>query len=159
MRAPILRVAAAALVAVLAVACRPDASPVDLVPIEQTTFADSLDVQLAGSVKTPSGLYYRDLVVGTGATAVPTKQVSVHYDGRLADGTRFDANQPGDRPFSFTLGAGQVIVGWDQGVDGMKVGGKRQLVIPSELAYGPNGIGPIPGNAVLVFTVDLLEVR
>lgn len=155
MRRLSLLFAAAALLA----ACRKDPSPLPAMPIDKTTFAPILDVQLAKSVTTPSGLVYRDLAVGSGAEAVAGKTVLVHYDGRLADGTQFDENAPGDDPLEFALGQQQVIAGWDEGVSGMKVGGKRQLVIPPALGYGDTGIGPIPGNAILVFTVELVAVR
>ena len=149
----------ALLATLAAAACGKDAPVPAAVPIEKTTFAPALDVQLAQSTKRPSGLYVRDLVVGQGAEAVPNKGVEVHYVGQLADGTTFDENGPGDKPLDFTLGVGQVIPGWDEGVTGMRVGGKRQLVIPSALAYGAEGIGPIPGNSVLVFMVELVGVR
>jgi FKBP-type peptidyl-prolyl cis-trans isomerase FkpA len=100
-----------------------------------------------------------DLTVGTGTEAQNGDTVSVLYSGSLDDGTVFDASSKhGNQPFSFTLGAGQVIQGWDLGVAGMKVGGKRELVIPSDLGYGSQGMGPIPPNATLHFTVDLLSV-
>lgn len=102
----------------------------------------------------------RDIVVGSGAEAVAGKQVTVHYVGRLSDGTVFDASANHGQPFTFTLGAGQVIKGWDMGVAGMKVGGKRELVIPPALGYGAQGAGGvIPPNATLIFEVELLEVR
>ena len=101
-----------------------------------------------------------DIVVGTGAEAVAGKTVSVHYVGTLTDGTKFDSSRDRGTPFSFLLGSGQVIKGWDQGVAGMKVGGKRSLVIPPELGYGAAGApGAIPGNATLNFEVELLEVE
>jgi FKBP-type peptidyl-prolyl cis-trans isomerase len=102
-----------------------------------------------------------DVVVGTGAEAVSGKKVTVHYVGTLTDGTKFDASKDHGQPFSFTLGAGQVIKGWDQGVAGMKVGGKRTLVIPSELGYGETGTpgGQIPPNATLNFEIELLKVE
>ncbi len=109
--------------------------------------------------KTPSGLAYHDVKVGTGATAVAGKTVSVHYTGWLPDGTKFDSSRDRNQPFQFALGAGQVIKGWDEGVAGMKVGGRRTLVIPPDLAYGPNGSDPIPPNATLVFDVELLGVH
>jgi FKBP-type peptidyl-prolyl cis-trans isomerase len=106
-------------------------------------------------------LIIQDEVVGTGVVAAAGKKVTVNYTGTLTDGTKFDSSlNPGRTPFVFTLGAGEVIPGWDQGVAGMKVGGKRKLTIPSSLAYGPQGIpGAIPGGATLIFEVELLKVE
>jgi peptidylprolyl isomerase len=110
--------------------------------------------------KTASGVEYWDLVQGTGETAVPGKQVKVHYTGWLADGKKFDSSLDTGHPLRFILGVGRVIKGWDEGVAGMKVGGKRQLRIPPESGYGANGAGSdIPPNATLIFDVELLEVR
>lgn len=107
----------------------------------------------------PSGLQYWDIVMGTGATAVPGSTVKVHYTGWLISGEKFDSSVDRGEPFSFTLGAGQVIKGWDEGVAGMKVGGKRQLRIPPDLGYGADGTGGvIPPNATLIFDVQLLDV-
>jgi FKBP-type peptidyl-prolyl cis-trans isomerase len=101
-----------------------------------------------------------DIVVGTGDMAISGKKVTVNYLGTLTDGTKFDSSYDRGTPFSFNLGAGEVIVGWDQGVVGMKIGGKRKLTIPSSLGYGPNGIpGAIPGGATLIFEVELLQVE
>ncbi|HEX4642383.1 MAG TPA: FKBP-type peptidyl-prolyl cis-trans isomerase [Candidatus Acidoferrales bacterium] len=108
---------------------------------------------------TPSGLQYWDIVVGSGATAIPGSTVKVHYSGFLTNGTKFDSSRDRGEPFSFPLGAGQVIKGWDEGVAGMKVGGQRQLRIPPQLGYGQEGAGgSIPPNATLVFDVELLGV-
>ncbi|MCX5801683.1 MAG: FKBP-type peptidyl-prolyl cis-trans isomerase [Candidatus Eisenbacteria bacterium] len=107
-----------------------------------------------------SQLVIEDLIVGTGAEAKVGDRTSVHYTGWLADGTKFDSSLDRNLPFEFVLGQGQVIKGWDQGVVGMKVGGKRKLVIPSEMAYGERGAGgSIPPNSVLTFEVELLAVQ
>lgn len=114
----------------------------------------------ADYITTPSGLKYYDFTVGEGAEATRGSDVTVHYRGWLTDSTQFDASYDRDRPFTFTLGTGQVIRGWDEGVVGMKVGGERQLVIPPELGYGSSGAGnDIPPNATLIFEVELLEVN
>jgi peptidylprolyl isomerase len=139
--------------AITLTACSPTES---VTSIENATFAPSLGVDLAASTKTASGLYYRDVVVGNGATAAVNHTIQVHYSGSLANGTIFDANGTNATPFSFVLGTGHVIAGWDEGIVGMKVGGTRQLVIPPSLGYGPSGNGPIPGNAILVFTVIMV---
>ena len=108
---------------------------------------------------TPSGLTIDDLVVGNGAAAAAGQQVQVHYTGWLTDGTKFDSSKDRNDPFVFPLGAGRVIKGWDEGVQGMKIGGKRKLTIPPALGYGARGAGGvIPPNATLVFEVELLGV-
>jgi FKBP-type peptidyl-prolyl cis-trans isomerase len=105
-------------------------------------------------------LNIEDLVLGAGSEAKSGNTVSVHYTGTLSDGSKFDSSLDRGRPFEFTLGAGRVIKGWDQGVLGMKVGGKRRLVIPPELGYGARGFPPvIPANATLNFDIELLDVR
>jgi FKBP-type peptidyl-prolyl cis-trans isomerase len=107
-----------------------------------------------------SELIIEDLVVGNGATAQAGQSVVVHYTGWLTSGQKFDSSVDRNDPFDFRLGAGQVIPGWDQGVAGMQVGGKRKLTIPPSLAYGSRGAGGvIPPNATLVFEVELLAVR
>jgi FKBP-type peptidyl-prolyl cis-trans isomerase FkpA len=114
----------------------------------------------ANAVTTASGLVYEDLQVGDGATAQTGNTVSVNYRGWLEDGTEFDSNLDSGQPFEFTLGSGQVIAGWDEGVQGMKVNGTRLLVIPSELGYGATGAGSsIPPNSTLIFEVQLLDVK
>ncbi|MEX0270861.1 FKBP-type peptidyl-prolyl cis-trans isomerase [Leptolyngbyaceae cyanobacterium UHCC 1019] len=108
-------------------------------------------------VTTASGLKYLDLVEGTGADPVKGQTVSVHYIGTLEDGTKFDSSRDRGAPFKFKLGAGQVIKGWDEGLSTMKIGGRRQLVIPPGLGYGDRGAGGvIPPNATLIFDVELL---
>lgn len=101
----------------------------------------------------------QDITVGTGDTAVAGKEVTVHYTGVFSDGKKFDSSVDRGVPFTFTLGAGMVIKGWDMGVEGMKVGGKRILVIPPQFGYGENDYGPIPGNSTLIFEVELLGVK
>jgi FKBP-type peptidyl-prolyl cis-trans isomerase len=108
---------------------------------------------------TSTGLQYEDTTIGNGAEAKAGNTVEVHYTGTLVDGTTFDSSR-GRGTFSFLLGSGQVIQGWDEGVAGMKVGGTRKLVIPSDLAYGDSGVGGvIPGGATLNFDVELISVK
>lgn len=109
-------------------------------------------------VTLPGGTKYVDVAVGNGAQATPGNRVTVHYTGTLTDGTQFDSSV-GRQPFTFTLGANEVIKGWDEGVAGMKVGGKRKLTIPPEQAYGSDPTGPIPANSTLLFDVELLSVN
>jgi FKBP-type peptidyl-prolyl cis-trans isomerase len=111
-------------------------------------------------VTTSSGLKYVDQVLGTGDVAVAGKTTTVHYTGWLENGKKFDSSVDRGQPFSFPLGGGRVIRGWDEGVEGMKVGGKRKLTIPSDLGYGSRGAGGvIPPNAILIFDVELLGVK
>lgn len=110
-------------------------------------------------VTTKSGLQYKEIKVGTGATPTQGQTVTVHYTGTLEDGSKFDSSRDRNSPFSFKLGVGQVIKGWDEGLSTMKVGGRRQLIIPPELGYGARGAGGvIPPNAVLIFDVELLKI-
>lgn len=111
------------------------------------------------SIKTSSGLLIEDIKVGSGAEAKPGNIISAHYTGTLVDGTKFDSSVDRGEPLSFTLGVGQVIKGWDEGIVGMKVGGKRKLIIPPELAYGARAIGSIPPNSTLIFEVELMGVK
>lgn len=111
------------------------------------------------AVTTPSGLSYVDLVVGNGPQPASGKPVKVHYTGWLENGTKFDSSVDRGEPFVFTVGVGEVIPGWDEGVMTMKVGGKRRLIVPARLGYGEAGAGSlIPPNATLVFEVELLDV-
>lgn len=106
----------------------------------------------------PSSLVIEDLVVGTGAVAAAGDTVTVHYVGTLTNGQKFDSSYDRGQPFPFRIGAGQVIAGWDQGVPGMRVGGKRRLTIPPSLGYGSQAVGPIPANSTLVFEIDLIAI-
>src|SRR6185503_1550787 len=126
--------------------------------IEQTNFASSLGVNLAASTKTANGTYYRDLVVGTGATVATGQTIAVRYTGWLANGTQFDSNTTKPDPLTFKVGSGAVILGFDDGLIGAKVGSQRQLIIPPSLGYGPYDYGPIPGNSVIVFKVEVISV-
>ena len=121
--------------------------------------ATSSPLDTSGMTTIASGLQYKDLVVGKGQEAKPGDAVSVHYTGWLTDGTKFDSSVDRGQPFEFTIGIGQVIQGWDEGVAGMKVGGKRKLLIPPALGYGVSGAGnTIPPNATLIFDVELLAI-
>ena len=114
----------------------------------------------ANATTTASGIKYEDVKVGTGETATAGRTVSVHYTGWLTDGKKFDSSKDRGKPFEFPLGGGRVIKGWDEGVQGMKVGGVRKLTIPASLGYGSRGAGGvIPPDATLVFEVELLGVR
>lgn len=114
-------------------------------------------------ITTASGLQYQDQVIGTGALAKAGQTVTVNYTGMFTNGTKFDSSIDSAfghvEPFSFQLGASQVIKGWDEGVAGMKVGGKRKLVIPASLGYGAQANGPIPANSILVFEVELIGIK
>ena len=117
-------------------------------------------VDSAALTKTASGLQYQDVTAGNGAEARDGQLAVVHYTGWLTDGTKFDSSRDRGEPFSFPIGAGQVIPGWDEGVAGMKVGGRRKLVIPANLGYGDMGAPPvIPPGATLVFDVELLDLK
>jgi FKBP-type peptidyl-prolyl cis-trans isomerase len=122
---------------------------------------NSLENKKEGNVvTTKSGLQYEDVKEGTGAVAKAGNTVEVHYTGWLTDNTKFDSSVDRGKPFSFKLGSGQVIKGWDEGVAGMKVGGQRRLSIPPDLGYGQRGAGRvIPPNATLIFDVELLNVK
>ena len=115
---------------------------------------------MSQTTTTASGLQYEDIKLGEGEPATAGKTVSVHYTGWLTDGKKFDSSKDRGQPFDFPLGGGRVIKGWDEGVQGMKVGGVRKLTIPASLAYGSRGAGGvIPPDATLVFEVELLKIR
>ena len=154
---PLLKIAAVALVASTTACLAADDIAGEAIPIENTTFASALGVNLAASTKTANGAYYRDITVGTGATIASGQNVAVRYTGWLANGTQFDSNLSSSTPLTFKFGVGQVIPGMDEALIGTKVGGKRQLIIPPSLGYGPYDYGQIPGNSVLVFTVEVIS--
>ena len=154
------RIAAAA--ALLAVAgCLPDDSTAPVVPPTAdpatVTYAPSLNIKIADMTKTSTGLYYQDVVVGTGTVAAAGDSIGVHYSGWFTNGSLFDTSRNSGVPIRFRLGRGRVIAGWDEGLAGMRVGGRRRLVIPPALGYGEAGYLSIPGNAVLVFDVELVN--
>jgi FKBP-type peptidyl-prolyl cis-trans isomerase len=123
-------------------------------------FSAELGVDTTKMTKAPSGLWYTDVTSGQGAEAEPGRTVRVHYTGWLPNGKKFDSSRDRGEPFAFTLGAGQVITGWDEGVKGMKVGGRRKLVLPPSMAYGDAGAPPdIPPGSTLVFDVEVLGVQ
>jgi FKBP-type peptidyl-prolyl cis-trans isomerase len=123
-------------------------------------FSAELGVDTTKMTKAPSGLWYTDVTTGQGAEAEPGRTVRVHYTGWLPNGKKFDSSRDRGEPFAFTLGAGQVITGWDEGVKGMKVGGRRKLVLPPSMAYGEAGAPPdIPPGSPLVFDVEVLGVE
>lgn len=129
-------------------------------PAEKQSVESSGMLPGAKTTTTPSGLAYEDVVVGTGATPQAGQLVSVHYTGWLLNGTKFDSSVDRGQPFQFTLGKGEVIRGWDEGVATMKVGGKRKLTIPAALGYGSSGMPPvIPPDSTLLFDVELLGVQ
>lgn len=136
------------------------ATPAPTSVTENNTLIASKPMSDANAVTTASGLKYIDLEEGTGVTPQTGQKVVVHYTGTLEDGTKFDSSRDRNRPFDFKIGVGQVIKGWDEGLSTMKVGGRRQLIIPPELGYGARGAGGvIPPNATLLFDVELLEVK
>ena len=143
----------AVLLGLLVAACGP-ATPQDADETDTTSLASTT----GGDQVTASGLEYIEVEAGTGPQAQPGDLVRVHYTGTLEDGTEFDSSAGGD-PFAFVLGQGSVIAGWDEGIALMREGGKAQLIIPPDLAYGPNDYGPIPGNSTLIFDVELVGVE
>jgi peptidylprolyl isomerase len=124
------------------------------------TTQETISMNLDKAITTDSGLQYIEVVEGTGVSPEKGQKVTVHYTGTLTDGKKFDSSKDRNQPFTFTIGVGQVIKGWDEGVATMKVGGQRTLIIPPDLGYGPRGAGGvIPPNATLIFDVELLGVK
>jgi peptidylprolyl isomerase len=143
------------LLALVGTGCNED-DPGPLDPTE-LTFASELNVDLAQMTRTSSGLYYRDEVPGTGSVVEIGDRVTVHYTGWLHTGAKFDSSVDRQQPFTVpNIGNANLIAGWNEGLPGMRVGGRRLLVIPSQLAYGASGQGVIPPHATLVFRVDML---
>jgi FKBP-type peptidyl-prolyl cis-trans isomerase FkpA len=152
------RIAALAAAALIGLACRDVSAPTE--DPATLAYAPSLNVNLGAMKRTTSGIYYQDLVVGTGKVAANDSTLKVYYTGSLASGHTFDTNV-NKTPFSFTLGKGDVIKGWDEGIiaaDPMRVGGRRRLIIPPALGYGNTTRSSIPAGSVLVFDVNLVQV-
>ncbi|MDF5720372.1 MAG: FKBP-type peptidyl-prolyl cis-trans isomerase [Rhizonema sp. PD37] len=127
---------------------------------DNNTVIASKTMSDANTVTTPSGLKYVEIKEGTGATPQPGQTVVVHYTGTLENGTKFDSSRDRNDPLKFKIGVGQVIKGWDEGLSTMKVGGRRNLIIPPDLGYGSRGAGGvIPPNATLLFDVELLKIQ
>ena len=148
---------AAAALALLAASCGGGARA-PLVGVDGAAYAPALGVDLTSGARTSSGLWYQDVREGDGARAEPGRTVWIAYTGWLADGTRFDGAAV-DRPLEFVIGQRKAIRGFEEGVRGMRVGGRRKLAVPPALGYGRERVGPVPANAVLVFDVELVRVR
>jgi FKBP-type peptidyl-prolyl cis-trans isomerase len=152
------RVPASWLVAAMVGACASGTWEGTVADPAGVTFAEELEVDLAAMERTPSGLYVQDLAEGVGPVARRTSLVTIHYVTWLSDGSVVDASLGGE-PFTLRLGGNEVIRGWNQGIPGMKVGGRRKLVVRPGLAYGSRGTPNVPGNSTLVFEVQLVDVR
>ncbi|HEX6574454.1 MAG TPA: FKBP-type peptidyl-prolyl cis-trans isomerase [Gemmatimonadaceae bacterium] len=155
----IFRFGAAALIAGTTACLASDDITGDAIPIEKTNFASALGVDLAASTKTARGAYYRDITVGTGAAVASGDSVFVRYTLWLSNGTLIQTNTAEPQPLPFKIGVGDVIAGFDETLVGAKVGSVRQLIIPPALGYGPYDNGPIPGNSVLVFNVQVVSKK
>jgi len=147
-----------AALSVLLAACASGGAPATR-PMESIPFASSLDVQLEKMTKTATGLYYRDIEVGTGPVIRERMDIHVIYTGWLTNGVKFDSTAVGQPPLTIPIGRGRVIKGWDEGIIGMRVGGRRLLIVPPELAYGSSRAGVIPADAVLVFDVKVVSAK
>lgn len=149
------RLALAALAAALLGGC--DSPKTGTPDPAMNRYDPKLDVNLSAMTKSATGLYVQEIAAGSGTPATAGDSIAMHYTGWLPDGTKFDSSRDRGTPFSFVLGRGQVIRGWDEGVAGMMVGGRRKLVIPAALGYGERGTGPIPPQATLVFDVERVK--
>jgi FKBP-type peptidyl-prolyl cis-trans isomerase FkpA len=156
---PPMRLFLPGLLVILLAGCGPATSGANVIPLEGITFAPALQVDLSQMERLASGVYVRDLVIGTGPQATRGTRVAMHYAGFLPDGTQVDSNTPPMAPFNFVIGEGKVIRGWDEGILGMRAGGQRQLVIPPSAGYGGSRVGTVPPNATLVFVVKLVSAR
>jgi len=146
-------------IAVLVAACEGSSPPPPVPKIETTQFNPALGVDLANSVKLPSGMYYRDTAIGTGTVVTTGDVLQTYYVGMFPDGSVFDSRRTGDTPYIFQISVDAVIEGWTQGLMGIAEGGQRQLVIPPDLGYGATGYpGLVPGNSILVFNVAVTKV-
>jgi peptidylprolyl isomerase len=146
---------------VIAAACGSD-SPTEVPPvpnIDTIAFASSLGINLSTFTKTSYGLYYKDLVVGNGATLAANDSLFVHYFGYFPTGVVFDSNPTTAAPFGFKIGSGDVIAAWDSTARTMKIGGQRQIIVPPSLGYGSSAHGSIPANSVLVFTITAVSKK
>ncbi|HEU4628973.1 MAG TPA: FKBP-type peptidyl-prolyl cis-trans isomerase [Gemmatimonadaceae bacterium] len=156
-RAPRRRAGALAALLVALAGCASPGLRVD--ELQPSMFAPSLNVDLAASTRSPGGFYYRDLAVGGGEAVQRGDQVTVRYTGWLPNGSPLEPPRPEPSVVTFRVGGGQVIPGWERGVVGMHEGGRRQLVLPPALGYGPRTYGSVPPNSVLVFVIEVMEVR
>ena len=146
----------------LVAACGSDKSTTEVLPvpnIDTIKFASSLGINVSSFTKTGYGLYYKDIVAGTGATVAKGDTLFVHYFGYFPTGIVFDSNPSTAEPFRFTVGAGGVIAAWDSAAVGMKIGGQRELIVPPSLGYGSAAHGSIPANSVLVFTITAVSKK
>jgi len=156
----VLALAVVALAVISAAGCAAEPQTTTPAPQSQPPAAEQPAAEAPQTEADVTELKIEDLVAGTGAEAKKGDAVTVHYTGWLTDGTKFDSSLDSGQPFTFVIGQGRVIAGWDEGVAGMKVGGKRKLIIPPDMGYGAQGAGGvIPPNATLVFEVELLEVN
>jgi peptidylprolyl isomerase len=145
--------------ALLAAGCSDDSTSPSYADPATATYASELGIDLGAMTRTETGLYVGEVTVGTGALVEIGRRVSVQYTGWLIDGTQFDTSRDDNVPLAWNFGVERLIPGFEQGVNGMRVGGRRKLVIPPQLAYGLRANGPIPANSILVFDVEVVGVQ